>query len=52
MSKEIQVLFIDDEESIIDGAPVMVLSKEEIIGVIGRRDILNAFYVGIGNESK
>ena len=32
--------------------PVMVLSKKEIIGVIGRRDILNAFYVGIGNESK
>ena len=28
--------------------PVMVLSKKEIIGVIGRRDIINAFYVGIG----
>ena len=28
--------------------PVMVLSKKEIIGVIGRRDIINAFYVGMG----
>ena len=26
--------------------PVMVVSKKEIIGVIGRRDIINAFYVG------
>jgi len=26
--------------------PVMVLSKKEIVGVIGRRDIINAFYVG------
>ena len=32
--------------------PVMVLSKKEIIGVIGRRDILNAFYVGAGSDSK
>jgi len=32
--------------------PVMVVSKKEIIGVIGRRDILNAFYVGVGNELK
>ena len=32
--------------------PVMVLSKKEIIGVIGRRDILNAFYVGVGSELK
>ena len=31
--------------------PVMVISKKEIVGVIGRRDILNAFYVGMG-ESK
>ena len=28
--------------------PVMVVSRKEIIGVIGRRDILNAFYVGVG----
>lgn len=26
--------------------PVMVLAKREIVGVIGRRDIINAFYVG------
>ena len=26
--------------------PVMVISRKEIIGVIGRRDIINAFYVG------
>jgi len=26
--------------------PVMVISKKEIVGVIGRRDIINAFYVG------
>ena len=32
--------------------PVMVISKKEIIGVIGRRDILNAFYVGVGSEPK
>ncbi len=32
--------------------PVMVVSKKEIVGVIGRRDILNAFYVGIGNQLK
>lgn len=32
--------------------PVMVISKKEIVGVIGRRDILNAFYVGIGSELK
>ncbi len=32
--------------------PVMVISKKEIIGVIGRRDILNAFYVGVGSELK
>ena len=28
--------------------PVMVISKKEIIGVIGRRDIINSFYVGMG----
>ncbi len=39
-------------EKNIHTLPVMVLSKKEIIGVIGRRDILNAFYVGIGSESK
>ena len=38
-------------EKNIHTLPVMVLSKKEIIGVIGRRDILNAFYVGMG-ESK
>ena len=32
--------------------PVMVLSKKEIVGVIGRRDILNAFYVGSSSELK
>ena len=32
--------------------PVMVVSKKDIIGVIGRRDILNAFYVGVGSELK
>ena len=32
--------------------PVMVISKKDIVGVIGRRDILNAFYVGVGNEPK
>lgn len=32
--------------------PVMVVSKKEIVGVIGRRDILNAFYVGMGSELK
>ncbi|HBR15421.1 MAG TPA: hypothetical protein DD723_07760 [Candidatus Omnitrophica bacterium] len=32
--------------------PVMVMSKKEIIGVIGRRDILNAFYVGVGSEPR
>ena len=32
--------------------PVMVISKKDIIGVIGRRDILNAFYVGVGSEPK
>mgnify|MGYP001607827662 CR=1 FL=1 len=32
--------------------PVMVVSKKEIVGVIGRRDILNAFYVGVGGEFK
>lgn len=32
--------------------PVMVLAKREIIGVIGRRDILNAFYVGVGEGVK
>ena len=32
--------------------PVMVLSKKEIIGVIGRRDILNAFYVSSGSGQK
>jgi len=32
--------------------PVMVVSKKEIVGVIGRRDILNAFYVGVGSELK
>ncbi len=26
--------------------PVMVVSKKEIVGVIGRRDIINALYVG------
>ena len=26
--------------------PVMLQSKKEIVGVIGRRDIINAFYVG------
>ncbi len=26
--------------------PVMVVAKKEIVGVIGRRDILNAFYSG------
>ena len=39
-------------EKNIHTLPVMVVSKKEIIGVIGRRDILNAFYVGIGSESK
>ena len=32
--------------------PVMVISKKDIVGVIGRRDILNAFYVGVGGEPK
>ena len=32
--------------------PVMVISKKEIIGVIGRRDIINAFYVGIESKPK
>ena len=32
--------------------PVMVISKKEIIGVIGRRDIINAFYVGTEGGSK
>ena len=32
--------------------PVMVVSRKEIIGVIGRRDILNAFYVGVGIAPK
>ena len=32
--------------------PVMVIAQKEIMGVIGRRDILNAFYVGLGNEPK
>ena len=27
--------------------PVMAVSKREIVGVIGRRDIINAFYVGV-----
>jgi len=39
-------------EKNIHTLPVMVLSRKEIIGVIGRRDILNAFYVGMGNEQK
>lgn len=30
--------------------PVMVVSKKEIVGVIGRRDIINAFYVGLGTD--
>lgn len=30
--------------------PVMVLSKKEIIGVIGRRDIINSFYMGLGHD--
>jgi CBS-domain-containing membrane protein len=33
-------------EKNIHTLPVMVMSKKEIIGVIGRRDILNAFYGG------
>jgi CBS-domain-containing membrane protein len=33
-------------EKNIHTLPVMVMAKKEIIGVIGRRDILNAFYVG------
>ena len=32
--------------------PVMVIAKNEIVGVIGRRDILNAFYVGVSGELK
>ena len=32
--------------------PVMVISRKEIIGVIGRRDIINAFYVGTESGSK
>jgi CBS domain-containing protein len=28
--------------------PVMVVSVKEIVGVIGRRDIINAFYTGTG----
>ncbi|MDE1920245.1 MAG: CBS domain-containing protein [Candidatus Omnitrophica bacterium] len=32
--------------------PVMVISKKEIVGVIGRRDIINAFYVGTGDYTK
>ena len=32
--------------------PVMVISKKEIIGVIGRRDIINAFYVGMESGTK
>lgn len=28
--------------------PVMVVSKKDIVGVIGRRDIINAFYAGVG----
>lgn len=32
-------------EKNIHTLPVMVISKKEIIGVIGRRDIINAFYV-------
>ena len=39
-------------EKNIHTLPVMVISRNEIIGVIGRRDILNAFYVGIGGEPK
>ena len=39
-------------EKNIHTLPVMVISRKEIIGVIGRRDILNAFYVGAGGESK
>mgnify|MGYP001576183583 FL=1 len=39
-------------EKNIHTLPVMVVSKKEIIGVIGRRDILNAFYVGVGSELK
>ncbi|MDE2027133.1 MAG: CBS domain-containing protein [Candidatus Omnitrophica bacterium] len=30
--------------------PVMVISKKEIVGVIGRRDIINAFYVGLNDR--
>lgn len=32
--------------------PVMVLTKKDIVGVIGRRDILNAFYVGRAGDAK
>ena len=32
--------------------PVMVIAKNEIVGVIGRRDIINAFYVGVSGELK
>ena len=40
-------------EKNIHTLPVMVVSRKEIIGVIGRRDILNAFYVGVvGSEPK
>lgn len=39
-------------EKNIHTLPVMVLSKQEIIGVIGRRDILNAFYVGTESGPK
>ena len=32
--------------------PVMIVSEKEILGIIGRRDILNAFYVGVGDKLK
>jgi len=58
-----EVVTITDETSLyeimkimcernIHTLPVMVLSKKEIVGVIGRRDILNAFYVGAVSGSK
>jgi len=46
-----EIMIIMSEHS-IHTLPVMVLSKHEIVGVIGRRDILNAFYAGALGGSK